>query len=270
MGLHDDVHARLDRIRTLWAELNGTRPGSQRYNELVEAIRTDSLAYLALIEGHGDIGRHAGHRTEARAEDVREAAIVRKHSRRDPAAGTTRAAPSVPVPPTRPHTRLERIKELWLELEQTHRTSARYEALVELIRAESSASLADSMAGTILMVDDEESIRRMAGEALRSKEFKVLEAATPEIALELFEADTGNIRLLLTDVVMPHMTGPTLAQRLIGKRPDLRVVFMSGYIARLEKIERRVSNRIRLLPKPFEMATLFRTVTELLTLPSWD
>jgi FixJ family two-component response regulator len=63
------------------------------------------------------------------------------------------------------------------------------------------------------------------------------------------------------------MTGPTLAQRLIGKRPDLRVVFMSGYTARLETIERGVSNRIRLLPKPFEMTTLLRTVTELLTPP---
>jgi CheY-like chemotaxis protein len=270
MGLHDDVHARLDRIRTLWAELNRTRPASPRYNVLVEAIRADSLAYLALLEGHTDIGGDARQQTEARSEDVRAAAIVRKHSRRDPVPDTTRAAPPVARPPGRAHTRLERIKELWLELEQTHRTSARYEALVDLIRAESSASLETSMVGTILMVDDEESVRRTAGQALRSKEFKVLEAATPEIALELFEADTGNIRLLLTDVVMPRMTGPTLAQRLIGKRPDLRVVFMSGYTARLEKIERRVSSRVRLLPKPFEMATLFRTVTELLTLPSWD
>jgi CheY-like chemotaxis protein len=270
MGLHDDVHARLDRIRTLWAELNRTRPASQRYNVLVEEIRTDSLAYLALIEGHTDIGPDARHRIEARPEHVRDAAIVRKHGRRDRVPDATRNAPPVPSPPSRAHTRLERIKELWLELEQTHRTSARYEALVELIRAESAASLGASMVGTILMVDDEEAVRRMAGQALRSKEFKVLEAATPEIALELFEADTGNIRLLLTDVVMPHMTGPTLAQRLIGKRPDLRVVFMSGYTARLEKMERRVSNRIRLLPKPFEIATLFNTVTELLTLPSWD
>jgi DNA-binding NtrC family response regulator len=123
------------------------------------------------------------------------------------------------------------------------------------------------MSGTILMVDDEESVRRMTGQALRSKEFTVLEAATPEIALELFEADAGNIRLLLTDVVMPHITGPTLAQRLIGKRPDLRVVFMSGYTIRLDTIERGVSNRIRLLPKPFEVAMLLRTVTELLVAP---
>jgi DNA-binding NtrC family response regulator len=94
-----------------------------------------------------------------------------------------------------------------------------------------------------------------------------LEAATAEIALELFEADAGNIRLLLTDVVMPHITGPTLAQRLIGKRPDLRVVFMSGYTIRLDTIERGVSNRIRLLPKPFEVAMLLRTVTELLVAP---
>jgi CheY-like chemotaxis protein len=262
---HDDVRARLDRIRALWAELKQTRPTARRYNVLVEAIHADSLVYLALLEKQTGIGQNVIlHKEPARSEDVQDAAIVRRHGRRA-APDATQAMTSVPSAPR--IARLERIIELWLELEETRPTSARYEVLVELIHAESMASLGDSMNSTILMVDDEESVRQMTGQALRSKAFTVLEAATPEMALELFEADAGNIRLLLTDVAMPHITGPTLAQRLIGKRPDLRVVFMSGHRLRLETIEPGVSNRIRLLPKPFEMATLLRTVTELLAAP---
>lgn len=270
MSLHDDVHARLVRVRTLWAELNRTRPTSQKYKVLVDEIRTASLAYLALIEGRTDVGLSPTRQTDARSEDDRGPTILRQHGIRDLAPDIPHPATSVSSPPSGMHTRLERIKKLWLELEDTPRTSARYEVLIEQIHAESLASPEVSMGGTILMVDDEEPVRRMTGRALRLKEFTVLEAATPEIALEIFEADTGNIRLLLTDVVMPGMTGPRLAQHLIGKRPDLRVVFMSGYTARLEAIERGVSDRVRLLPKPFEMASLFRAVTELLTLPSSD
>jgi CheY-like chemotaxis protein len=264
MSLHDDVNARLDRIRTLWVELKQTRPTARRYHVLVEAIRADSLIYLALLEKQTGIGQNAMHEAP-RLLDVQDAAAAHEPGRRAVSPDTMRTTTPVRPPPS--IARLERINELWLELEATRRTSARYEALVELIHAESVASLEVPMSGTILMVDDEESVRRMTGQALRSNEFTVLEAATPEIALELFEADPGTIQLLLTDVVMPRMTGPTLAQRLIGKRPDLRVVFMSGYAARLETIERGVSDRIRLLPKPFEMATLLRTVTEMLTPP---
>jgi CheY-like chemotaxis protein len=266
MGLHEDVHARLNRIRTLWAELKRTRPSAGRYNALVEAIRGDSLVYRALLEKQAGIGQTASRSKEpSLSEDVQDAAGIGARGARvltsDKKLESTLAHPSPNI------ARLERINDLWLELEATRRTSARYEVLVELIHTESAASLGVSMAGTILMVDDEESVRRMTGRALRSNEFTVLEAATPERALDLFEADAGNIRLLLTDVVMPRITGPTLAQRLIGKRPDLRVLFISGYPARLEAMERGVSNRIRLLAKPFEMATLLRTVTELLTAP---
>jgi len=271
MGLHEDVHARLNRIRTLWAELKRTRPSARRYNALVEAIRGDSLVYRALLEKQAGIAQTAAHKEPSRStepslsEDVQDAAGIGAQGARALTSDTKRE--STLAHPSPNIARLERINDLWLELEATRRTSARYEVLVELIHTESAASLGVSMVGTILMVDDEESVRRMTGRALRSKEFTVLEAATPERALDLFEADAGNIRLLLTDVVMPRITGPTLAQRLIGKRPDLRVLFISGYPARLEAMERGVSNRIRLLAKPFEMATLLRTVTELLTAP---
>jgi CheY-like chemotaxis protein len=266
MSLHEDVQARLDRIRTLWAELKRTRPTASRYSVLVEAIRADSSVYLTLLERQSGTGQTAIVRNEPpRSEDVQRGATAVSHAGRSPAPDTMQATTRVQTPQS--IARLERINDLWVELEATRRTSARYEVLVTLIHTESVASLGASIGGTILMVDDEESVRRMTGQALRSLDFTVLEAATPERALELFEEDAGNIRLLLTDVVMPGITGPTLAQRLIAKRPDLRVLFMSGYPARLETIQRRVSNRMRLLAKPFEVATLLRTVTELLATP---
>ena len=157
MSLHEDVQARLDRIRTLWAELKRTRPTARRYNVLVQAIHTDSAVYLALLEKQTGIGQNATlHKEPPRAEDVQGAAM-RKHGRLALAPGTTRAMPPVPSPPS--IARLERINELWLELEQTRRTSARYDVLVELIHTESVASLGVSMSSTILMVDDEESVR---------------------------------------------------------------------------------------------------------------
>jgi hypothetical protein len=110
MSLQTDLHARLERIRELWRELEGTRTTSGSYNVLVDVIRTESSAYLTLLE------------TERG---------------RDPAAGRTPARTELLSHPNRVHTQVERIKKLWLELEGTGRTSARYLTLLELINAES-------------------------------------------------------------------------------------------------------------------------------------
>jgi hypothetical protein len=144
MGLHDDVRARLDRIRTLWFELKRTRPTSRRYKVLVEAIRSDSLAHLAILEAQTGIDQITTLQTDARPEDVQGTAIVRKRGRRDLAPGTMPAQPPPPPPQGRVRARLERIKELWLELEETRRTSSRYGVLVELIHEESTAFLGGS------------------------------------------------------------------------------------------------------------------------------
>ena len=82
---------------------------------------------------------------------------------------------------------------------------------------------------TILLVEDEAAVRAMTVRMLARAGFTVLAASTPSEACAIFEAEQARISLLLTDIVMPEMHGPVLAERLVAQRPDLRVVFVSGY-----------------------------------------
>ncbi len=82
---------------------------------------------------------------------------------------------------------------------------------------------------TILLVEDDEQLRKMAGSILRSYGYRVLEASRPGEALLHCERYAGPIHLMLTDVVMPEMTGPELASRARPLRPQTEVIFMSGY-----------------------------------------
>jgi CheY-like chemotaxis protein len=91
----------------------------------------------------------------------------------------------------------------------------------------------------------------------------VLEAATPEDALAL-AAGQEDISLLLTDVVMPRMSGPELAHRLQGMRPELPVLYMSGYPSSLLLPGRAIPLSVRLLLKPFTTMQLVERVQEAL------
>src|SRR4029079_11870557 len=82
---------------------------------------------------------------------------------------------------------------------------------------------------TVLLVEDEEAVRVVIGALLRRHGYQVLEAPTPHQALEIFVQHAQAIDLLLTDVVMPGMNGPALAQRCVAENPRLRVLFISGY-----------------------------------------
>jgi two-component system cell cycle sensor histidine kinase/response regulator CckA len=82
---------------------------------------------------------------------------------------------------------------------------------------------------TVLLVDDDEEVRTLACEVLRLQDYVVLEAATPEEALEICEQHKGPIDLLLTDVVMPVMSGRELAERVRPLRPEAKIMYMSGY-----------------------------------------
>ena len=115
-------------------------------------------------------------------------------------------------------------------------------------------------AGTVLVVEDEEAVRTLACRVLRAKGYRVLEAASADLALAILGGNTDSIDLLLTDVVMPGMSGPALAQRLIGQHPSLRVLYMSGYAE--EAIERQGSLPAggELLDKPFTADQLARRV----------
>src|SRR5439155_2284266 len=82
---------------------------------------------------------------------------------------------------------------------------------------------------TVLLVEDEHAVRALAREVLRRHGYVVLEARHGVDALRLAERHRDDIHLMITDVVMPHMGGRELAERLVAARPKMRVLFMSGY-----------------------------------------
>ncbi|MBA3346405.1 MAG: response regulator, partial [Gemmatimonadales bacterium] len=118
---------------------------------------------------------------------------------------------------------------------------------------------------TILVVEDEESVRTLTCRVLRAKGYRVLEAPTAQAALDFLRDDSEKIDLLLTDVVMPQIGGPALAERCVREQPGLRVLYMSGYAE--EAIERQaaLTGGSSLLEKPFTADQLARGVREALS-----
>lgn len=118
---------------------------------------------------------------------------------------------------------------------------------------------------TILLVEDEETVRRFTRLALERHGFHVLEASALEQALALEAACEEPIPLLLTDVVMPRMSGPELAGRLKQIRPDLQVLYMSGYPAgMIAQSGGTADTPVRLLAKPFTTADLLANIEDIL------
>jgi YesN/AraC family two-component response regulator len=94
--------------------------------------------------------------------------------------------------------------------------------------------------------------------------YEVLDSASPEKAIETASQYSGPIHLLLTDVIMPGMNGPALAQKLMSIRPEMRVVYMSGYTG--FRHGQGPEAHTNLLPKPFNRETLLRKLHDALTL----
>jgi PAS domain S-box-containing protein len=118
---------------------------------------------------------------------------------------------------------------------------------------------------TILLVEDEASLREIAQELLEASGYTVLTAANGAEALAVAEQQTSDsIQLLLTDVVMPGMSGPALAQTIRARWPDVSVVFMSGYSREAVQKHGLLEAGARLLAKPFSLNTLVRSVEEAL------
>ena len=92
-----------------------------------------------------------------------------------------------------------------------------------------SSAPADTQPKTILLVDDEESVRSIVVKILRRAKYNVLEAEDGEAALRISDSHPDKIDLLISDMYMPGLRGPEVAQALAPKRPGLRVLFMSGY-----------------------------------------
>lgn len=116
---------------------------------------------------------------------------------------------------------------------------------------------------TILLVEDEAPVSTMIATMLNRAGYRVLSAATPGEACALFDQHGNDVDLLVTDVVMPEMNGPALAQRLITSRPDLCVLFVSGYSDALPA-GAAATGRVAYLAKPFPPRDLVKAVGELL------
>jgi two-component system cell cycle sensor histidine kinase/response regulator CckA len=118
---------------------------------------------------------------------------------------------------------------------------------------------------TILLVEDEEAVRSFAARALRMRGYNVLEASGGEEALEIVKNDENVIHLIITDVVMPNMDGPTMVRHVKALKPDLAVIFMSGYAEEAFRRNDQSSEDIHFLPKPFGLKQLAAKVKEVLS-----
>jgi two-component system cell cycle sensor histidine kinase/response regulator CckA len=116
--------------------------------------------------------------------------------------------------------------------------------------------------GTVLLVEDEVAVRAFAARALASRGYQVVEAGSGVEALSAIERNGGDVDLVVSDVVMPEMDGPTLLRELRQKRPDMKVIFISGYAEEAFKKNLPEGERFTFLPKPFSLKDLVAAVKE--------
>jgi len=135
---------------------------------------------------------------------------------------------------------------------------------VERIGAAPFASDAPRGTETILLAEDEQDVREVAREFLESGGYTVIEARDGPEALKKVEKHQDTIDLLITDMVMPGMTGHDLTARLLQARPEIRVLYMSGYSERAAAESTWGNSSMHLLAKPFSRWALLRAVHEIL------
>jgi two-component system cell cycle sensor histidine kinase/response regulator CckA len=117
---------------------------------------------------------------------------------------------------------------------------------------------------TLLLVEDEVSVRQASRQFLTRSGYTVLEATDGEDALRASRKHPGPIHLMITDVVMPRMGGPRLAEKLAEERPDMKVLFVSGYAENTVLQHGKIDVTTRFLQKPFSSKALARKVREVL------
>ncbi len=120
----------------------------------------------------------------------------------------------------------------------------------------------DTGHGTILLVEDEVAVRAFGARALTSRGYTVLEAGSGVEALEVMEQEGGKIDLVVSDVVMPEMNGPTLLGELRKIDPTIKFIFVSGYAEDAFKNDLPEGEQFGFLPKPFSLKQLIETVKE--------
>jgi CheY-like chemotaxis protein len=117
---------------------------------------------------------------------------------------------------------------------------------------------------TILLVEDDAAVHRLAGRVLKSHGYNVLPARDGADALQIEARQAGDIDLLLTDVLMPGLSGPDLAQRLVSRRPAMKILYISGFAHQMAVASRLVGRQSAFLQKPFTPEMLTLTVRDLL------
>ncbi|MFA6244981.1 MAG: response regulator, partial [Candidatus Hydrogenedentales bacterium] len=117
---------------------------------------------------------------------------------------------------------------------------------------------------TVLVVEDEESLLKLAKRMLERLGYTVVTAGSPALAIEVAAAYSGEIHLLMTDVVMPGMTGRETWKHLSGIRPGLKCLFMSGYTANVIAHQGVLDEGVHFLQKPFSEEALARKIREAL------
>jgi len=117
---------------------------------------------------------------------------------------------------------------------------------------------------TVLLVEDDRSVLNLARKVLEQQGYNVLEADSGEDALKVAQEHEGSIHLLITDVVMTGMNGRELAERLMPLNPEMKVLFMSGYMEDIIAHHGILSSEINFLEKPFSPESLMRKVRTVL------
>ena len=140
----------------------------------------------------------------------------------------------------------------------------RVEEGLEIVKPKTAPVISLEGKETILLVEDDVGLRELISRALRHYGFTVLEAAQGGEALLLCEKEKAPIHLMLTDVVMPHMSGATLAERLRVLHPEMQVLFMSGYTEDAIVHHGVLNSDVNFIPKPFRMLALVQKVREVL------
>lgn len=119
--------------------------------------------------------------------------------------------------------------------------------------------------GTILLVEDETPVRTFAARALGNKGYKVLEADSAETALDIIKAQGDNIQIIISDVIMPGMTGPDMVVKILESYPDIKVIFISGYAEdAFVNSFGGDEQEFNFLPKPFTLKQLASKVKDVL------
>jgi two-component system cell cycle sensor histidine kinase/response regulator CckA len=119
--------------------------------------------------------------------------------------------------------------------------------------------------GTILLVEDEEGLRSLNARGLRSRGYSVIEASNGIEAMEALDEKNGAVDLVVSDVVMPEMDGPTLLKEMRARNPNLKIIFVSGYAEEAFEKSLPENEQFAFLAKPFALSALVAKVKETMT-----